>query len=151
MIRKLQKADTDQVMQIWLNGNVEAHPFVPKDYWVSNYEMVREQLLEADVFVYEADKEVQGFIGLVDSYIAGIFVDKKYRSMGVGKQLLEYAKKQSPALSLNVYQQNRRAVEFYLREGFLVDTEGIDEETGSAELTMRCKLENKNDGRKQEG
>ena len=54
MIRKLQKADTDQVMQIWLNGNVEAHPFVPKDYWVSNYEMVREQLLEADVFVYEA-------------------------------------------------------------------------------------------------
>lgn len=64
MIRKLQKADTDQVMQIWLNGNVEAHPFVPKDYWVSNYEMVREQLLEADVFVYEADKEVQGFIVL---------------------------------------------------------------------------------------
>lgn len=93
MIRKLQKADTDQVMQIQLNGNVEAHPFVSKDYWVSNYEMVREQLLEADVFVYEADKEVQGFIGLVDSYIAGIFVDKKYRSMGVGKQLLEYAKK----------------------------------------------------------
>lgn len=136
MIRKLQKADIDQVMEIWLNGNVEAHPFVPKDYWESNYGMVREQLLEADVFVCEGDKEVQGFIGLVDSYIAGIFVDKRHRSEGVGKQLLEYVKKQYSTLSLNVYQQNKGAVAFYLREGFSIRTEGIDEETGNAEYTM---------------
>ena len=135
MIRKLQKADIQQVMQIWLNGNIEAHPFVPKDYWVSNYEMVQEQLCKADVFVYEADREIQGFIGLADSYIAGIFVDKKYRSMGIGKQLLEYAKKQCSALSLNVYKLNKRAAAFYLREGFSVSAEGIDE-TGNEEYTM---------------
>lgn len=136
MIRKMEKTDIQQVMQIWLNGNVEAHPFVPKDYWVSNYEMVREQLAEANVFVYEADKEIEGFIGLVDSYIAGIFVDKKHRSMGVGKLLLEYVKLQYSSLSLSVYQQNKRAVAFYLREGFAVSTEGIDEETGNEEYTM---------------
>lgn len=139
MIRKLQKEDIGQVMQIWLNGNVEAHPFVPKDYWRLNYEMVSEQLSEANVFVYATDKEVQGFIGLVDTYIAGIFVDKKYRSMGIGKQLLEYAKKHCSSLTLSVYQQNKRAVAFYLREGFTVNTEGIDEETGSMEYHMRWK------------
>lgn len=32
MIRKLQKADTERVMEIWLNGNADAHPFIPKDY-----------------------------------------------------------------------------------------------------------------------
>lgn len=145
MIRKMEKTDIQQVMQIWLNGNVEAHPFVPKDYWVSNYEMVREQLSEADVLVYEADKEVQGFIGLVDSYIAGIFVDKKYRSMGVGKQLLEYVKKQYSSLSLSVYQKNKRAVAFYLREGFTVSTEGMDEETGNEEYTMFWEVNRSND------
>ena len=136
MIRKLQKTDLPQVMQIWLNRNVEAHPFVPRDYWVSNFEMVQEQLAGAEVFVYEAEKEVRGFIGLVGAYIAGIFVDKKYRSAGVGGQLLDFAKKQYDSLSLNVYQQNKRAVAFYLREGFSVCEEGIDEETGSAEYTM---------------
>ncbi len=145
MIRKMEKTDIQQVMQIWLNGNVEAHPFVPKDYWVSNYEMVREQLSEADVLVYEADKEVQGFIGLVDSYIAGIFVDKKYRSMGVGKQLLEYVKKQYSSLSLSVYQKNKRAVAFYLREGFTASTEGMDEETGNEEYTMFWEVNRSND------
>ena len=40
MIRKFQKEDTGQVMRIWLNGNKDAHPFIPKEYWESNYSMV---------------------------------------------------------------------------------------------------------------
>lgn len=33
MIREFQTADTEQVMQIWLNGNEDAHPFISKKYW----------------------------------------------------------------------------------------------------------------------
>lgn len=65
MIRKFQKEDTGQVMRIWLNGNKDAHPFIPKEYWEANYSMVEEQILQAEVFVYEADGEIQGFIGIV--------------------------------------------------------------------------------------
>ena len=127
---------TNQVMQIWLNGNMEAHPFVAQEYWQSNYDMVQEQLLQAEVFVLEADGVVQGFIGLVEGYIAGIFVAGQYRSMGVGRQLLDYAKQRYNRLMLSVYQQNERAIAFYRREGFAVSAEGMDEETGSAEYTM---------------
>ena len=55
MIREFQTADTEQVMQIWLNGNEDAHPFISKKYWCSNFSMVQEQLLQAEVFVYEKD------------------------------------------------------------------------------------------------
>lgn len=136
MIRKYGEADAEQVMQIWLNGNVEAHPFVPKDYWVSNYQMVQEQLSHAEVYVLEEDGEIRGFIGIMDAYIAGIFVAEEHRSMGIGKQLLEHVKERYSTLSLSVYQQNKRAVDFYFREGFSVRAEGIDEETGNAEYTM---------------
>lgn len=136
MIRKFEKADREQVMQIWLKGNMEAHPFVPGKYWESNYPMVQEQLLEAEVFVYEEKDEIQGFIGLADSYIAGIFVDRRYRSLGVGKKLLDHAKNLHSSLALNVYQQNQRAVSFYLREGFEIREEGVDEETGKGEYMM---------------
>ena len=66
MIRKLQSTDTEQVMQIWMNGNEDAHPFIPKEYWESNFEMVKEQILQTQVFVCEISGKVQGFIGIVD-------------------------------------------------------------------------------------
>lgn len=138
MIRKFQKGDTRQVMQIWLKGNIDAHPFIPKEYWESNFEMVQEQLVEAEVYVFEYGKSIQGFIGMVDGYIAGIFVDSRYRSRGIGRQLLEYAKQTHAALSLGVYKKNKRAVLFYLREGFSKVSEQTDENTGEIEYTMEC-------------
>lgn len=97
-------------MRIWLNGNKDAHPFIPKEYWEANYSMVEEQILQAEVFVYEADGEIQGFIGIVGGYIAGIFVDRAYRSLGAGRELLNCAKQLYDSLSLGVYQKNERAV-----------------------------------------
>lgn len=136
MIRKFQTIDTEKVMQIWSNGNMDAHPFIPNSYWTSNFEIVREQLLQAEVFVSEWDGKIQGFIGIVDGYIAGIFVDGKYRSLGIGKKLLDYVKQKYSKLSLGVYQKNKRAAAFYFREGFFISSEGLDEATGEFEYTM---------------
>ena len=136
MIRKLEEKDMDSVMNIWLNGNLEAHPFVPKEYWVSNCAMVREQIPQTDVYISEEKGEVQGFIGIAEGYIAGIFVDKRFRSGGVGKALLCRAKERYGLLSLNVFEENRRAAAFYRREGFQIAKKGLDEETGKAEYRM---------------
>lgn len=136
MIRKFEKKDTKRVMEIWLEANLEVHDFVPSDYWLSQYQSVQEQLLPADIYVCEQDNEIQGFVGMVDDYLAGIFVDKKYRSMGIGKGLLECVKKIYPAFSLNVYQKNQRAVDFYLREKLTIVSTGVDENTAEADYTM---------------
>lgn len=143
VIKNFQKSDTEQVMKLWLNGNIDAHPFIPKEYWISNFSAVQEQISQAEVFVYEKDGEISGFIGITDDYIAGIFVKGKHRPLGIGKQLLEYAKQMHPALSLNVYEKNQRAVAFYLREGFSIQSKGIDEATGETEYTMTW-VKNKN-------
>lgn len=42
---------------------------------------------------------------------------------------------------MSVYQKNARAVKFYLREGFVVQREGRDENTGEAEYEMVWKPE----------
>ncbi len=136
MIRKFEMKDTKQVMQVWLDVNMDAHNFVQGDYWLLNYQSVQKQLLQADIFEYEQDEEIQGFVGMTDDYLAGIFVDKKCRSMGIGKELLECVKQNYPVFSLNVYQKNRRAVDFYLREGLFIISKGIDEDTSEADYTM---------------
>lgn len=136
MIREFQMSDTAQIMKLWLFGNMDAHPFVPEEYWRSHFNEVQEALLQAKVFVYDIDGTIKGFMGIIEDYIAGIFVDKNYRSTGIGTRLLAYAKQKYDTLSLGVYQKNLRAVAFYHREGFSVLSEGTDEDTGEKEYTM---------------
>ena len=136
MIRKLQKADINRVADIWLKTNLKAHFFIPEQYWISNYEFVKEMLPQAEVYVYEDDKMIQGFIGINDEYIEGIFVSDEMQSRGIGKMLLDYIKDKKDRLQLKVYQKNVRAMSFYQREGFTIQSEEMDEFTGEKEYVM---------------
>ena len=136
MIRELRKADINKVANIWLDTNITAHYFIPAQYWQNNFELVKELLLQATVYVYEHNQEIQGFIGLNDEYVEGIFVSDEMQSHGIGKILLDYIKDKKVRLQLNVYQKNVRAMSFYQREGFTIQSEGLDEFTGETEYVM---------------
>ena len=136
MIRKLQKVDINRVADIWLKTNLKAHFFIPEQYWISNYEFVKEMLPQAEVYVYDDDQMIQGFIGINDEYIEGIFVSDEMQSHGIGKILLDYMKDKKVRLQLNVYQKNVRAMSFYQREGFTIQSEEMDEFTREKEYVM---------------
>lgn len=136
MIRRLQKADIDSVADIWLNTNLKAHCFIPAQYWKDNFEMVKEMLSQAEVYLYEDGQKIQGFIGISGEYIEGIFVSDEMQSRGIGRLLLDYIKDKKLRLCLNVYQKNTRAIKFYQREGFRISGEGIDEATGEKDYVM---------------
>ncbi len=136
MIRKLQRSDIDRVAEIWLNTNLKAHDFISEQYWRGNFDMVKEALSQAEVYVYESGGKVQGFIGLDGEYIKGIFVSDEMQSQGIGKALLDHAKSRKSELQLNVYRKNTRAIRFYQREGFSVRSEGLDEAVGEKDFLM---------------
>ena len=66
MIRKMQNIDIDRVADIWLKTNLKAHYFIPEQYWTSNYELVKEMMPQSEVYVFEADNMIQGYVGLND-------------------------------------------------------------------------------------
>ena len=136
MIRELQKEDINRIADIWLKTNLKAHSFISEQYWTSNYERVKEMLPQAEVYVYEDDKMIHGFLGVRDEYIEGIFVSAEMQSQGIGKILLNYVKGKRNKLILNVYQKNTRAISFYQREGFEIQYSGLDEATGEKDYVM---------------
>lgn len=136
MVRNFKNADIDKIMEIWLNSNIEAHNFIDKSYWKKNFEMVKNALPQAEIYIYEENNNIMGFVGLVENYIAGIFVEKNFRGKGIGKKLLDYAKSIKNNLTLNVYEKNIDAVKFYKREGFTVEKFGIDKSTDEKEFMM---------------
>ena len=136
MIRVLEEKDVDTVAKIWLETNIKAHDFIVSNYWKEHYEIIKDMFLQAEIYVYEIEKEIMGFIGLDKEYIEGIFVLDQYQKRGIGKALLNHVKAKKEHLSLNVYQKNFNAILFYQREGFCVQYEDVDENTGEKEYRM---------------
>ena len=87
MISKSTNNDLEKIMKIWLDTNISVHNYIPQEYWTSNAKYVKEAIQEAEVYVYEDNKEIKGFIGINNGHIEGIFVEEKYRNQGIGKEL----------------------------------------------------------------
>lgn len=136
MIRVLEEKDVDTVAKIWLETNIKTHDFIASNYWKEHYEIIKDMFLQAEVYVYEIEKEIMGFIGLDKEYIEGIFVLDQYQKRGIGKALLNHVKAKKEHLSLNVYQKNLNAILFYQREDFCIQYEDVDKNTGEKEYRM---------------
>ncbi len=136
MIRRIQETDIDRAAEIWLDTNIKTHDFISAQYWKSNFDTVKEQFSHSEIYLYEEDGQIQGFAGLYNEYIAGIFVAEEAQSRGIGRLLISYIKEIRSRLSLSVYQKNTRAVKFYEREHFKIQSENIDGDTGEKEYIM---------------
>mgnify|MGYP001102205716 FL=1 len=135
MIRLFEFRDLDEIMEIWLEGNLQAHRFIDAEYWRKNLESVRSVLPNAEVYVYEEAGKIRGFIGMDADYIAGLFVKKECRGQGIGRQLIDTVKRKK-RLSLHVYERNAGAVAFYQAMGFRVKESMTEKETGEKEYLM---------------
>jgi len=135
MIRKMRPTEVDIVGDIWLNGNLDAHDFIDKNYWINHLDEVKEQFQQAEIYVY--DKQgIQGFAGLTDNYIAGIFVKKEARNQGIGGKLLDYLKQRYDKLTLDVYAKNKNAFKFYQNNDFRISAESMDEDNNEKDYQM---------------
>lgn len=140
MIFELNENDEktlDSLLAIWLEGNLQAHSFISKNYWLDNQVGVREGLAQARIFVKETDGKAVGFLGLVEEEIAGLFVKEQFQKQGIGEALIQRVKDEKKILTLTVYENNQAALLFYERQGFRRVRYQIDPETQQREWLMR--------------
>ena len=131
MIRKFKEDDTVKVMTLWTKGNFKAHPFIEKDYWLENFNKVKnEYLSESETYVYIEDEEIKGFISLLENgYIGALFVKNDCQREGIGRRLINYVKERNSQLTLHVYEKNIDATLFYVAMGFKNKKIQIDDNT----------------------
>lgn len=145
MIRKFREEDLTKVMTIWTKGNFEAHPFIDKDYWLLNYNKVKDEYLKkAETYVYTENDEVKGFISILNNeYIGALFVKKEYQRQGIGRKLINFVKEKEKydKLILHVYEKNINAILFYTALGFKNKKIQIDEKTNEKEYVMEWRKE----------
>jgi putative acetyltransferase len=137
-IRKFRQSDIDQVIDIWLEASIKAHDFVDSEFWKSKVKEMRDIYIpSAETYVYEEKDIIKGFVSLCDDTLAAIFVSPDSQGAGIGTQLMIKAKDIRGNLSLKVYKENIKSIEFYKKCGFDIEREQIDKITGHPELLMK--------------
>ena len=136
-LNEIDEKTLDSLLAIWLEGNLQAHSFISKNYWLDNQVGVREGLAQARIFVKETDGKAVGFLGLVEEAIAGLFVKEQFQKQGIGEALIQRVKDEKKILALTVYENNQAALLFYERQGFRRVRSQIDPETQQREWLMR--------------
>lgn len=140
MIRKRYELTSDEleaVLKIWLEVNVDTHNYIDRKYWADNYEYVKSALTNATIYLYVINEKVVGFLGMTDSYIEGVFLEKSFRKRGIGKALLAESKKENKHLTVSVYKKNKQAVRFYQSQAFAIMQEQVETETKEVEYVMQ--------------
>lgn len=136
-IRKATSNDFNELTKIWLQASIKAHHFIPASYWESNTTKMQEIYLPmSEVYIAEDAINIYGFIALVEDTVAALFVSPEHQAKGIGKQLISYAQEMRSRLELNVYQENKNSVKFYLASGFRIINEGLDTATNAKEYVM---------------
>lgn len=142
MIRKLETKDIDKIMDIWLSSSIDGHKFIDEKYWRDNYDTVKNVYIPmSEVFVYEDNNDIKGFIGILNNeFIGALFVDKNSQGLGIGSKLINYALNKYNKLNLAVYKDNENAVKFYNNKGFKIINKQQNEDSGFIEYIMEYKL-----------
>ncbi|RIO62419.1 GNAT family N-acetyltransferase [Staphylococcus haemolyticus] len=141
MIEHLKKKNRKTIKvlgNIWLNANLDTHTFIDSFYWIDNYSNVLDSLKDADVYVYKENEQIVAFCGLIDNYIAGLFVKEEYRNKVIGHALIKHLQSEYDHLSLEVFEQNNRAVHFYESLGFIKMESSVDK-TNHTQSLMQWK------------
>ncbi|UUC44343.1 N-acetyltransferase [Flavobacterium cerinum] len=138
MIRKLQPTEIDETVALWYAVSVKAHDFIAAEYWEANKaEMAQTYLPNSDTYVFIENNTVGGFVSMVDSFLAAIFVATNLQGKGIGKQLIDFVKQQYPSIQLKVYKKNGPSILFYQKQGFVLLEEQTEVTTGETECLMQ--------------
>ncbi len=118
-LRTSTSADGQRVVSIWSDAVDATHHFLSADDRVAIGREVAAFLPDLPLIlaVDEADLAI-GFMALSEGQIDALFVDPAHHGMGIGRALVEHAGETFPTLSVDVNEQNGRALSFYQRLGF---------------------------------
>jgi putative acetyltransferase len=119
-IRPARLSDKDTLFEIWLRAVRATHHFLSEADIDFYSRLVHTDYLPHAVLwvaVDDADQPL-GFMGMTEDKIDALFVAPEQHCKGLGRALVENARRMAPKLSVDVNEQNEAARSFYRQMGF---------------------------------
>lgn len=146
---KVRRAEADDLLDCAaiINDYIDETAWLPRMHDRAAMEaMFSPELLDKrTVLVAECEGKIVGYLSLNQeaAFVHAVYLRPGAQGHGTGKAMLDAAKKISPqGLDLTIFEPNRRAYQFYLREGFVEVPEGRKEDTEEGVLTLLMRWKN---------
>lgn len=123
MSASIQPYQTDfkeQLISVWEKSVRDTHDFLRApdiDYYKEIVNKI--DFTAFPVYCVLCNDAVIGFIAVADKKIEMLFISPEYTRKGYGQLLIDYARKQLFADTVDVNEQNLQAVNFYVKNGFI--------------------------------
>ena len=119
-IRPSTESDNAALTDIWRASVRATHDFISEaDFLELDILVSKHYLPGTRVWVaVDNNGQARGFLGLSGANVDSLFIDPASRGQGLGRDLLRHAESIAGRLSVDVNEQNRQAVGFYLHMGF---------------------------------
>lgn len=121
IIRQATNADHPYLLNIWLRSVRATHHFLKESDIEELLPQLRDIYLPAVELWVAVDAEdcPLGFVGLNENHVEMLFIEPGLRGKGIGRTLLDHARRSRNQMSVDVNEQNPDAVGFYLHYGFI--------------------------------
>ena len=138
MIRNFKESDLHDIETVYEKSNNALSLNVESDFFKKDRKkFTSETIRRCRNLVYEHEEKVVGIISWSQDYIEGLFVLPEFWNRGIGTELLNAAASGKNEISLQVYADNKRALDFYGKYGFEIVGKGICRMTHLPYFEMR--------------
>lgn len=119
-IRKATAKDHPSILDCWLHSVRATHSFITEEYIQEMIPLMRAHALkELELWVLTIDEDtIIGFMGLTENNVNALFLHPDHLRRGGGRMLVDHARSLKGSLLVDVNEQNKEAVQFYLSQGF---------------------------------
>lgn len=133
-IIKAEFKDSPSVVEIFNNARAEMTylPIVHTPTEVNNF--FTSLVKNGDIWIAKFEDKVVAFMEIKEDWLHHLYVVPNFQNRGIGKSLLDKAKQESPKrISLWIFEDNREAIKFYEREGFILQEKRTEAQTTNEE------------------
>lgn len=123
-IRPFRDGDRADVVGAWHRAGIAGYTYLPtwQSFTLDQANWVFENVIQprCAIWVGTLEERVVAYLAMQDTYVDRLYVDPGEWRKGWGTELVDFAKKQSPAgLVLHTHVENHAARKLYERHGFI--------------------------------
>ena len=136
-VRPYRDADLAVLSDLWLRASRHAHGFLGEERLRADQALLETfYFAQAETWVAEREGRQVGFVGLLEQFVGGLYVDPAAQGRGTGRALMARAQAARETLELEVYAANSRAMAFYRQAGFAEVSRRSEDDQGAAFETV---------------
>ncbi|WP_154836539.1 GNAT family N-acetyltransferase [Staphylococcus sp. Marseille-Q1834] len=137
---QLEENDYDIVLDVWERSVLETHDFLKETDRLELKKEIPTYFKYVESYLWYDGSKVIGFSGTNNQNLEMLFIDPKYFNKGYGTKIVQYLIKENKVQFVDVNKDNKNAIKFYKKNGFIKYDESQKDGQGRDYPILHMKL-----------